>query len=201
MIAPDVVHHPLYAAFPLTHRLPAGESLALRPLQPDDTSALLSFFRRIPVQERGRFFPDVAIDPVLVTDWCRHWASGRSRALMLWSQERIVAAGAIDLDRHHLKAHVGKLRLVVDRQYRRHGLGHLVAKELLDLAPRLGLAWINAELGSHELGARCFLESLRFQPCAVLPDHGRDMHGATFDILILARQVGPHFAAELGGRG
>jgi len=198
MISQDIVKPTLTEVSPPQ---PAGaEGIAIRPLQPGDKHALLAFFRRIPINERGRFFPDAVIDPVLVAKWCHHWSAGQSRVLVAWDGERMIGGGAIDLSPHHMKAHVGNIRIAVDPQYRRQRLGHLLMKELLDLAPHLGLAWVDAEVGSRELPALRFLRSLSFQEHGVLPDHGRDMLGDRFDIILMTRQVGRHLAHDLGGQ-
>jgi len=200
MIAQEVLSPTPLSVFHPTRERAAEAPITIRPLRPTDKHALLALFRRIPVNERGRFFPDAVIDPVLVARWCAHWANGRSRVLVGFDGDRMIGGGAVDLDRHHMKAHVGQIRLAVDPQYRRRGLGHMIMREVLDLAPQLGLTWVDAEVGSHEVAALRFLRSLSFQQHGVLPDHGRDMLGARFDVILMARQVGPHFAPDIGGR-
>lgn len=204
MISQDVLTPTFTEAFvaPREHaqESQAVKPISIRPLQPSDRHALLAFFRRIPVNERGRFFPDAVIDPVLVAKWCSTWATGRSRVLVAWEADRMVGGGAIDLDRQHMKGHVGHIRMAIDPQYRRRGLGHMIMRELLDLAPHLGLAWVDAEVGSHELPALRYLRSLSFQELSVLPDHGRDLLGNKFDMILMSRQVGPAFAPDLGGQ-
>ena len=110
MISQDVLKPTLTEAFPLTREhareAKAAKPISIRPLQPSDKHALLAFFRRIPVNERGRFFPDAVIDPVLVAKWCSNWATGRSRVLVAWEGDRMVGGGAIDLTETEAKRDV-----------------------------------------------------------------------------------------------
>lgn len=184
-----------------THILANGATIHVRHLQPSDKHALLAFFRRLPVNERGRFFPDAMIDPVLVAKWCRHWSTGRSRVLVAWDGDRMAGGGAVDLARQHMHAHVGRIRLAVDPAYRRSGIGQLIMRELLDLAPALGMEWLDAEVGSNEVAALRFLRSLSFHEHGVLPGHGQDMLGSRFDIVLMTRHVEPHLVLDLGGQG
>ncbi len=200
MIPSDVLSPRLREAPPAPGGAPTA-AVAVRPLQPSDKHALLAFFRRLPVNERGRFFPDAMIDPVLVAKWCQHWSSGRSRVMTAWSGERMIGGGAIDLARQHMHAHVGRIRMAVDPEYRRMGVGQMIMHELLDIAPNLGIEWLDAEVGSHEAAALRFLRRLSFHERGVLPDHGQDMLGGRFDVVLLARHVESHLPHEIGGHG
>ena len=187
--------------YPRQVELRDGSSVALRPLAQDDQEALISLFRRIPTQEQGRFFRDPVTDPVVIADWCNHIDPNETLAIVVTEGERIVADGTIRCTRARMKQHVGELRLSVDPGYRDRGVGSVLVSSLLDLAPYLGLDWVDAEVSTNEPEALDFLEHMRFTRHGLLPDHARDGLGGVFDVVILSRHVGRDIEADIGGRG
>jgi ribosomal protein S18 acetylase RimI-like enzyme len=100
-----------------------------------------------------------------------------------------------------MKQHVGELRLSVDPDFRHRGVGSALVSHLLDLAPFLGLDWIDVEVSTNEPEALDFLERMRFDRHGLMPDHAKDGLGGVFDVVLLSRHVGRDIAADIGGQG
>lgn len=201
MVPRETLDKVLNTEYPKTLALSGGQTVAIRPLRSEDEHALLAFFHRVPADERGRFFRDNVVDPVLVAKWCRKVDPQKVLCLLAWDGERVVGDGTLHRERHFMKSHVGQMRISVDPEYRHRGLGHDVVRELLDLAPYLGLSWVDAEVVSFEQDAIALLTDLAFQQVGIFPDHGQDITGAKFDIVLMSRFVAPFFDPEIGGQG
>jgi ribosomal protein S18 acetylase RimI-like enzyme len=85
---------------------------------------------------------------------------------------------------------VGEVRLVVDPESRRKGLGSRLLEELTLLAQGEGLEKLVAEMTPEETGARKAFERQGFRQVAVIPDLVRDQTGTTRDLLILVLDLG-----------
>lgn len=191
----------LRSEYPRTRVLASGQEITLRPLQPADRARLLAFFRRLPADERGRFFRDNVADPALVAQWCNEMDVTKLLPIVALAGDRIVADGTIRRERQQMKAHVGQVRLSVDPEYRRLGLGRVLMRELLDLAPELGLSWVDVEVVSSDVSAIAFLEKLAFQKAGVLPRHAQNpLGGREDDLVFMTRPVGDYLEPDVGGQ-
>jgi GNAT superfamily N-acetyltransferase len=85
--------------------------------------------------------------------------------------------------------HLGEIRLLVDRRYRSHGLGHALVGELFRIARGRGLRKIVAHLTADQKGARAMFERHGFAAEAVLQDFVIDRHGRTRDLVVMAADV------------
>jgi L-amino acid N-acyltransferase YncA len=74
---------------------------------------------------------------------------------------------------------------------RGRGIGSALIKELMDLAPSLKVAILQAELLDAEVEGRQFFEKVGFQCIATLPQHAIDLSGRVHDLLIYAYTVTP----------
>lgn len=187
--------------YPKKVLLSSGKAVMLRPLQGGDDAALLALFRGIPVKERGRFFRDDVVDPKAVADWIQNASAGHNITLVALDGDRLIAHGALLREGLYMKSHVAQLRLTVDPKVRGGGLGRAMVTELLDLAPALGLGWVDTELYTIETPALGLVKSLGFRQVGLLPDHGRDALGVKFDVVVLTRETSPTSTVDIGGEG
>lgn len=72
--------------------------------------------------------------------------------------------------------------------------------EILDLAPQLGLAWVDVEAVADDSDAVPLLRELEFLEIGRLPGHARDITGATADLVLFTRRVDPSFDSDIGGQ-
>jgi GNAT superfamily N-acetyltransferase len=171
-------------------RFPKGipGQLTLRPMNALDEAALISFFKRIPVEERQLFREDVTRLSV-IQGWIRHLDYGRILPLLVFQGPRIVADATLHRDQGGWSRHVGKVRLTLDPEFRRQGLAHLLMQEFIDLAKPLGLAVLEAEILDVQEQAALLFSDMGFHRVATLPQHAIDLAGRVHDLLIYSQTI------------
>jgi GNAT superfamily N-acetyltransferase len=174
------------ARFPRT----IAAHLKVRPMEAMDESALLSFFKRIPVDERRLFKDDVTQVPV-IHGWIHNLDYSNILPLLAFDGPRVVADATLHRDRRGWARHVAKLRVTLDPNYRRRGLARALVQEFVDLAPALKIAILQAEILDVQKEARQLFEDLGFQGVATLPQHAIDLAGRVHDVLIYSLTTFP----------
>ena len=86
-------------------------------------------------------------------------------------------------------SHVGELRLVVDPEARRSGLGRALARQVLLAALQLKLEKVYVEVVADQAAAIGMFSALGFEGEALLKDHVRDRSGDLRDLVMLAHAV------------
>lgn len=171
--------------FPKKANLRDGSQVLLRPLGFEDAEALLLLYRSLPEEDRL-----VLRDDVSKTEWSERFltrvALGDVLSLVAEEDGRMVAEASLYRQRHGWMAHVGEVRVSVDRAHRGRGLGFVLARELVRLARDLGLEKLVAQMVETQVAARRVFERLGFAPEAVLRGHVKDSHGQPRDLLLLA---------------
>ncbi len=162
--------------------------LTLRPMSAADESALISFFRRVPVEERQLFREDVTRASV-IQGWISHLDYGRILPLLAFQGTRVVADATLHRDQGGWSRHLGKVRLTLDPEFRRQGLGHLLVEEFISLSSALGVAVLEAEILDVQKQAALLFEDLGFRRVATLPQHAIDLSGRVHDLLVYSQTV------------
>jgi GNAT superfamily N-acetyltransferase len=162
----------------------------VRPMVASDQSALVDFFRRMPVDERQLFKDDVTRVSV-IRGWIGNLNFLNILPLLAFEDSRIVADITLHRDRRGWARHVAKIRLTLDPNYRRQGLARALVLEMASLAKGLNIAILQAEILDVQREARLLFEDLGFQCIATLPQHAIDLAGRVHDILIYSQTVTP----------
>ncbi len=174
--------------FPDNVTLRDGSQVLVRPMQPDDGPALLEFFRSLPEEDRLFLREDVTREEV-VDRFVRHLDYDAVLPLIAEHQGRVVGDGTLHRNRHGWASHVGEIRVVVDPEFQRRGLGTAIARLLVRQATSMGLDKLVAEVVENQVGAKRAFGKLGFYPEAVLKSHVKDIHGTKRDLVILANDV------------
>jgi RimJ/RimL family protein N-acetyltransferase len=162
----------------------------LRRLAPKDVEVVSRFLRDLPEGDLTFFKEDV--DPSTVARWCED--DRVARWVVVGEDDEpqamlTIVPGAL------WSSHVGELRLVVGREYRRRGLGRRLARYGLAEAVRLGLRKIVVEVVADKEGDIAMFTSIGFDAEALLRDHIRDRDGNLRDLVLLAHEVGDRSAS------
>jgi L-amino acid N-acyltransferase YncA len=157
----------------------------VRPLERDDFDGLRAFFARIPESDRT-FFKDDVVDPAVVAGWLN---DQRSRRLVAVDDDGTIIGYAAVLPGFGWSIHVGELRLVVDPERRRAGIGKALARQGLVTAIEMGLAKVVVDVIADHEGTIGLFSALGFQAEALLRDHVRDTHGEVHDLIIMGHLV------------
>jgi L-amino acid N-acyltransferase YncA len=177
------------STYPKALTLRDGTPVTVRPLRSPDSAALGDFFRRIPEEDR-KFLKDDVTRAEVIEAWCRDINPGRVLPLIAEAEGKVLADATLHLRRAGWLRHVGEVRLVVDPEYRRKGLGSRLLEELILLAQAEGLDKLVAELTPEEVAARKAFERLGFRQVAVVPGLVRDQSGTSRDLVILVLELG-----------
>ena len=177
------------APYPVSVRL-ASKEMILRPLVREDGTALAKFFARLPADERIMLKDDVT-NSAVIANWCANIDADRVLPILALDGDRIVGDATLHRDRGGWSRHVARIRVTVDPEYRRLGLARAMVRELLDLAERLGVALVDAEVLSAQRGAVRLFEDLGFIAVATLPHHALDLTAQPHDIVVLSKTLIP----------
>jgi len=153
-----------------------------------DEAALVSFFKRIPVDERQLFREDVT--RLSVIQACiKNLEYGRILPILAFQGSRIVADATLHRDQGGWARHLGKVRLTLDPEFRRQGLARLLMQEFIDLAKHLGIAVLEAEILDVQKKAAVLFEEMGFQRDATLPQRAIDLAGRVHDLQVYSQAI------------
>lgn len=175
--------------FPKTFAL-KDRTFTLRTLSPADEKALLEYFRRLPVDERQMLKDDVT-DERVIRSWCKNIDHAAVVPILALAGARVVANATLHRQRGGWSAHVAKVRITVDPEFRGIGLGRALMKELLDVAHALGVAIVDAEAMPEQKAILKLLEDLDFVTVATLPQHVVDLNHQPHDLVVFSRTLIP----------
>ena len=153
-----------------------------------DQQAMLEFARSLPEEDLLFLQVDITQEAVVST-WVRLIEEGRRFTVLLMHEG--VLAGYCSLARQNVlwTRHMGEIRLIVNPRFRGAGLGAILAREILDVAPDAALRRIVAQMPRHQAGARAMFRKLGFNLESMLADWVIDRAGETHDLVILAYDV------------
>ncbi len=166
------------------------DGLTLRPLEAKDERALVSFFQRIPVDERQLFKDDVTQVPV-IRGWIKNLDYQNILPLLAFDGAGVVGDATLHRDRRGWARHVAKIRLTLHPDYRHRGLAHMLVQEFIDLAQPLKIAILQAEILDIQDEARQLFVGMGFQCVATLPQQAIDLAGVAHDLLIFSQTITP----------
>ena len=152
----------------------------ISPLAGDDVDRVVAFFARVPEGDRT-FFKE----PVAGAATVQAWLSSDAIRLLGSDGDAVVGYAAV-IPGVGWSSHVGELRLVVDPQRRREGIGAAMAKAALIAALQAGLSKVVVEAIATQDATIALFAGLGFQPEALLADQVRDADGGLHDLMVLA---------------
>src|SRR3972149_1321263 len=86
-------------------------------------------------------------------------------------------------------SHVGKVRIVVDKDYRGKGLGTRMIEELIDFAKKAGLELLVAEVLGNQKTALAAFKHLGFEKEAILYNHVKDQAGKEHNLAVMIKNL------------
>ena len=171
--------------FPCKAALYDGEQVTIRSLESSDKDELLSFFLRVPEEDRFYLNSDVAA-PEVIAEFTDRIDLSQTIPLVAEAGDRILADATLHRSRRAARRHVGEIRVVVDPEYRSRGLGVRLINELVQVGRDLELHSLVFELVSgHQQSAIQAAKGAGFDEVAVLRGRVLDIHGIAQDLVIL----------------
>lgn len=167
-----------------TLKLKDGTEVVIRKLGKDDIDRSFDFFNELPREDRAYLRVDVTRRDI-IEQRIRAIDDKKIIRIAALVDGQIVADGALELEGHGWKDHVGEIRLIVASPYQRKGLGMLMARELYMLAAGQKVEEIIVKFMEPQVGAMNIFERLGFKREALLHDYVRDIEGTKRDLIVM----------------
>ncbi|MEE9124920.1 MAG: GNAT family N-acetyltransferase [candidate division NC10 bacterium] len=174
--------------YPKCEKLHDGTEVVLRLMVEEDQRALFEFFQRVPKEDR-LFLRDDVSDPKTIQAWANELDYDRVLPLLALIDGKVVGDATLHRRQGGWTAHVGRVRLVVDPQYRQRGLGTLLIRELVEIGKGLELDRLVVELTGTQQAALSAFRHLGFARVAVLNQHIKDQAGRPQDLVIMINDL------------
>ena len=167
--------------------LPDGLRVLLRPLVPRDRDALLALFASLPAEELQFFRSNVA-DSTLVASWADDVNYARVFPLIAVVGDQLVGNSTLHLGKGYTR-HVAEIRIFLAKEFRRRGIGAAMLKAQIEIARKLGLHQLVAEIVESQPKVIHGFERLGFERQCVLRDQFMTADGETMDLVVLTRYL------------
>jgi GNAT superfamily N-acetyltransferase len=178
----------------LPHRFPEeavlrdGRRVLLRPMNERDTDALYDFFHRMPTSHR-RFAWDQVDNRAVIEGWAQNIDYAKAFPLLALAGNKIVADATLHRRKGGPLRLVGRIRWMIDPEFRGVGLGTIMVNHLIDIARDHGLRHVSSLLISDlEADAVQTLTTLGFKS-SVMPGYGTDPDGNQHDMTMLVLKL------------
>ncbi len=166
--------------------------VTLRPMERSDEGKLLTFFERISEEDRWYLRDDVS-DPQTIHRWVEELNYKRVIPILALTEDRIIGDATLHRRRYGSSHHVGKIRIVIDPDYRMKRLGTWMVLDLIQLATGTGLEKVVAEVAQEEAAAIQALRRLDFVCEGRIPELHKDPKGDLYDLLIMVKNLHPRW--------
>jgi len=179
----------MFEEYPKQVILKDGQEAIFRLLRTTDFQALMDFFGRIPEEERWYAKHDLA-DEELVRSWVDHIDLERAVPVVAEVGERLVAQAVLHRRRYGCTSHIGRIRIMVDPQYRGKRLGTWIMFDIINLGVSLGLEKLEARFASGpEDAAIRGCRKLDFYEAATLPRYVKSLGGEYHDLVVMIKRL------------
>ena len=178
----------MLTVYPKKVRLQSGTSVTIRPMVKEDADKLYAFFSRVPREDRLFLRDDVSIRDV-IDSWTQELDYRKVLPLVAEVGGNIVGDATLHRRTFGWTSHVGKVRLVIDKDYRGKGLGTVLIEELIDIAKKAGLEQLVAELMSNQTGALSAFKRLGFEKEAVFFNYVKDQVGEERNLVVMIKNL------------
>ena len=170
--------------YPKAGRLEDGTRVIVRPLIPQDESALGEFFHSMPNEDLLYLRDDVK-NPDVIKNWVKALDYEVTLPLIADLEGKIIADATLHQEPRGWKSHIGSVRVVIHPEYRGKGVGRLLVGELIQIALDSGLVKLDAEFMAEQTRPIAIFEKMGFVNMAVLPQHVKDLKGESHDLVIM----------------
>lgn len=167
--------------------LPDGLRVCLRPLIATDRDALLALFQSLSADDRQYFRSNVT-DPAVVASWAEAVDYSRVFPLLAVVGDQLVGTCTLHLGSGPTR-HIAEIRVFLAQPFRRRGIGTAMLKAQIELARKMGLHQLIAEIVESRPQVAHAFEHLGFQRECVLRDHFMTPTGETLDLIVMVRYL------------
>lgn len=174
--------------YPLSVKLQNETDVELCPATPDDKDSILAFADGLDEQDLLFLRVDIT-EPQAVENWLANVGQGETISILAWQDGQVVGYCSVDRTPARWTRRVGEIRVNVAPSFRGQGLGRHLTAKVFDVARRVGLKKLVANMTPDQLGAQNAFSRLGFRPEAVLADHIEDRDGGIHDLTIMSYSI------------
>lgn len=171
-------------------KLKDGSKILLRPMVAEDQDALYTFFKAVP-KEDARYLRDDVASKILVEKWATNLEYTRTLPILALKNGSIIADATLNRRRFGWKWHLGTVRLFVHKDYRKVGLGQLMIEEIADIAYKLELEKLIAEVPDINISAINAFTKAGFYRVATIPNLVKDRENRPLDVVVMIKDIRP----------
>ena len=178
----------MFSRYPQEAVLRDGRRVLIEPFKQAHTRALYQFFQGLPEDAR-RLAWDRVDDPALVEAWGLNIDYAKAFPLLAIDRTRIVADATLHRRDGGPLRLVGRIKWLIDPEYRGIGLGSMLVNHFIDIAQANGLRHLSCMLLSDfEDDAIRVLKELGFRAFDI-PGYGTDPDGGAHDMTQMVLEV------------
>jgi RimJ/RimL family protein N-acetyltransferase len=167
--------------------LPDGLRVLLRPLTPKDRDALVALYVGLPASETQYFRSNIA-SPEVVSAWAEKPDYASVFPLVAVVGDRIVGNATLHLSKGYTR-HVAQIRIFLLKEYRRQGIGTTMIRAQVEIARKLGLHQLIAEVAETQPQVIHAFERLGFERQFAWKDMFMTPEGETLDMVVLVNYL------------
>ena len=160
--------------------MPGGLRVLLRPMQKGDTEQLVDLFARAAPEDLERLRSNPT-DRQVVEGWVKNLELSKVYPLIAVVNDRIIGDATLIFGTK-FQRHLGWIRIFLDREFRRRGLGMLMIRALMDIARQVGSHQVHALVPTDQPQIIKAFEHLGFKNEFVHRDYAILQDGRTLDV-------------------
>ena len=165
-----------------------GLEITFRLMTRDDRDALVAFAQSLQPEDLMFLRLDIT-KPEVIDQWIGHIEEGNTVTVLACESDRIIGYGTLHFNETWWTRHLGQVRILVQGDRRKLGLGRRLAVEIFQLAREKKIHRIFVQLAADQPRVRQLFEDLGFRAEALLTDWVMDREARTHDLLIMSHHV------------
>jgi GNAT superfamily N-acetyltransferase len=159
-------------------------------MKAEDQDALYTFFKAVP-REDARYLRDDVASRLIVEKWTKNLDYAKTLPVLAFKNGTIIADATLNRRRFGWKWHLGTIRLFVHRDYRKVGLGRLMIEEICDIAYKLELEKLIAEIPDINMSAINAFMKTGFYRAATISNLVKDRENRPLDVVVMIKDIRP----------
>ncbi len=167
-----------------------GNKVVVRCLNREDRGGIIKFFEQAP-QEDVQFCKEDVKNPEVIDYWLNPGNYHGIMALVAEDLETKQIVASLNLYRGQQAAlNVGEIQqILVARPFQGLGLGSRLLDHLMDLTTKANLHWLKVEVNTELKNVIKAFLARGFEIRATFEDYFRDSEGATYDVVLMMRNL------------
>jgi L-amino acid N-acyltransferase YncA len=167
--------------------LPDGLRVCLRPLVPQDKEAVVALFNSLSPDDL-QYFRSSVVDASVAAGWAEDVDYSKVFPLVAVVGDHLVGNSTLHLGSGFTR-HIAEIRVFLIKEFRRRGLGSAMIKAQIEVARKIGLHQLAADIVESRPQVVHAFEHLGFERQAVLRDQFMTPDGDTLDLILMVKYL------------